>query len=255
MEPDWPELAKGFVPGLPVVDSSREILVYAFFAVSLLSSIMLPYETYFYASGGIEDHWKPKDINLNRVIVLIGFPLGGVLAVALIAIGAEFLGPREIEAHLPGTAALAASSQLGKTGLIIALLGMFFAFAGAAIETAMSAAYNLSQFLGWPWGKFRPPQQASRFTLSWIVVFVLATLVVLTGIDPIKVVEYAIVFSVVVLPLTYFPMLMVAQDREVMGEYANGPLASVLGWFYFIVITLAAIAALPLMIATHGGQG
>jgi hypothetical protein len=67
---------------------------------------------------------------------------------------------------------------------------MFFAFAGAAIETAMSAAYNLSQFLGWPWGKFRPPQQASRFTLSWIVVFVLATLVVLTGIDPIKVVEY-----------------------------------------------------------------
>ena len=255
MEPDWNEFAKGFIPGLPVVESSREILVYAFFAVSLLSSIMLPYETYFYASGGIEDHWKPQDVNLNRVIVLIGFPLGGVLAVSLIVIGAEFLGPRDIEAHLPGTAAMAASSQLGKVGLIVALLGMFFAFAGAAIETAMSAAYNFSQFLGWPWGKFRPPQQASRFTLSWVVVFVLATLVVLTGIDPIKVVEYAIVFSVVVLPLTYFPMLMVAQDRNVMGEYANGPLASVLGWFYFIVITLAAIAALPLMIATHGGQG
>ena len=255
MEPDWGAMAEGFIPKAPVVESSRELLVYGFFAVSLLSSIMLPYETYFYASGAIEDHWKPSDVNLNRIIVLIGFTLGGLLAVAIITVGAEFLAPRSIEAQLPGTAALAVSSEFGRAGLIVALLGMFFAFAGAAIETALSSAYNLSQFLGWPWGKFRPPQQASRFTLSWIVVLVLATLVILTGIDPIKVVEYAIVFSVVILPFTYFPMLMIAQDKEVMGEYANGPLAATLGWFYFILITVAAIAALPLMIATHGGNG
>jgi Mn2+/Fe2+ NRAMP family transporter len=255
MEPEWHEVAAGFIPGPPEVESSRDYLVCAFFGVSLLSSIMLPYETYFYASGGIEDKWKPQDVNLNRFIVIAGFLLGGVLATALVIVGAQYLQPREIEAALPGTAALAVSSELGKVGLVVALLGMFFAFAGAAIETAMSAAYNLSQFLGWPWGKFRPPQQASRFTLSWIVVLVLATLVILTGVDPIKVVEYAIVFSVVILPLTYFPMLMIAHDREVMGDYANGPLASILGWAFFIIITIAAIAALPLMIATHGGQG
>ena len=86
--------------------------------------------------------------------------------------------------------------------------------------------------------------------------FVLATaLIVLTGVDPVSVVEYSIVFSVVILPLTYFPVLLVARDRGIMGEYANGRLANALGWFYLVVVTVAALAAMPLLIATHGGQG
>jgi Mn2+/Fe2+ NRAMP family transporter len=74
-------------------------------------------------------------------------------------------------------------------------------------------------------------------------------------VDPVQVVEYSIVFSVVVLPFSYFPVLMVAADKRIMGERANGRLANVLGWFYLVLITLAAAAALPLFALTHGGQG
>jgi Mn2+/Fe2+ NRAMP family transporter len=74
-------------------------------------------------------------------------------------------------------------------------------------------------------------------------------------VDPVSVVEYSIVFSVVILPLTYLPLLLVAGDRRVMGEYANGPIARALGWFYMGIVTVAALAAIPLLILTHGGQG
>jgi len=254
MSPDAGEMARGLVPTLPDESADRQLL-YGYYAVALLSSVMLPYETYCYASGAIEDKWTPRDIPLNRVIVIVGFALGGVLAAALMVVGKEFLGPREIEATLPGTAALGAVSELGSAGIWIALAGMFFAFAGAAIETALSCAYNIAQFFGWPWGKHRKPREASRWTVCWMVVLVLATAVVLTGVDPIKVVEYSIVFSVVVLPLTYFPLMSLSRDREVMGAYANGPLASALGWFYFFLICIAAVAAIPLLVLTHGGQG
>ena len=254
LAPDWGTVAAGLVPTLPD-RASGQLTVYAFFAVALLSSIMLPYETYFYASGGIEDKWKPSDITLNRLIVLIGFTLGALLAVSLLVVGSEFFGAREIEIARPGSAALAPAWQFGQHGLLIALLGMFFAFAGAAIETALSAAYNLAQFFGWPWGKHRAPAQAPRFALCWIVVFVLAALVVSTGVDPVEVVEYSIVFSIVILPLTYLPLMLVAGDKRVMGQHVNGPLAATLGWGYFVIITLAAIAAIPLMILTHGGEG
>jgi len=255
MGPDWGEMAAGFVPRPPQVQGPRDGLLYAYFAVALMSSIMLPYETYFYASGGIEDDWKPSDISLNRFVVIVGFGLGALLSVALVAIGAEFFGPHRIEPQLPGTAALAAAAQFGKLGLFIALLGMFFAFAGAAIETALSGAYNLAQFAGWPWGKYKKPREAGRFSLTWIAAFVVGTLVVMSGIDPVKVVEYSIVFSVVVLPFTYFPVLMVANDRRIMGEHANGLLAKVLGWFFLVAITVTALAAIPLFILTHGGRG
>jgi len=40
-----------------------------------------------------------------------------------------------------------------------------------------------------------------------------------------------------------------------MREHANGPLANTLGWLYFAIIVIAAIAALPLFFLTSGGQG
>jgi len=255
LENDWAQVGAGFIPSIPQVETSKEYFVYAYFVVALLSSIMLPYETYFYAAGALEDGWNPGDINLNRVIVVIGFTLGALLAVALLLTGASFFRPLMIEPQLPGTAALGPAAIFGKWGLIIALLGMFFAFGGAAIENALSGAYNLSHFFGWTWGKFRTPKDAPRFHMSWIAIFIGAAVIVLTGVDPVEVVEYSIIFSVVILPLTYFPMLLVAQDPDEMGPYVNGKLATALGWFYLILLSIAAIAAIPLMIITHGGKG
>jgi hypothetical protein len=40
-----------------------------------------------------------------------------------------------------------------------------------------------------------------------------------------------------------------------MGPHANGRLANALGVAYFVVILLIAIAAIPLMLLTNGGQG
>ena len=77
----------------------------------------------------------------------------------------------------------------------------------------------------------------------------------MTGYDPVKLTEYSVIFSVVALPLTYLPILLVANDRTYMGSNANGRLANVLGVFYFVVIIAIAIAAIPLLLITNGGQG
>jgi Mn2+/Fe2+ NRAMP family transporter len=87
-----------------------------------------------------------------------------------------------------------------------------------------------------------------------VIVLVLAMLIILTGVDPVNVVEYSIIFAVVTMPLTFFPILQVANDPRQMGIYVNKGLAKTLGWIYFILLTIAAIAALPLMFITHSGK-
>ena len=87
------------------------------------------------------------------------------------------------------------------------------------------------------------------------MIFALALLVVMTGYDPVKLTEYSVIFSVVALPLTYLPILLIANDRSYMGSKVNGRLANVFGVIYFIVIIAIALAAIPLMLITHGGQG
>jgi Mn2+/Fe2+ NRAMP family transporter len=87
------------------------------------------------------------------------------------------------------------------------------------------------------------------------VIFALAFLVVITGYDPVKLTEYSVIFSVVALPLTYLPILLIANDHTYMGSKTNGKLANFFGVLYFVVIIAIAIAAIPLMLVTHGGQG
>lgn len=76
----------------------------------------------------------------------------------------------------------------------------------------------------------------------------------LTTADPIQLTEYSVVFSAVALPLTYFPILVVANDRTYMGRHVNGRLSNTLGTAYLVVVLVAAVAAIPLMLVTKAGQ-
>jgi len=56
------------------------------------------------------------------------------------------------------------------------------------------------------------------------------------------------------LPFTFFPVLVIAADKRLMGPHASGLVANVLGWFFLALTTMAALAAIPLLILTHGGR-
>jgi manganese transport protein len=247
LHPNWDDVAYGFVPHW------RNSALYAYFIVGVIGAALVPYEVYFFSSGAIEDRWTKKDLGLNRANAILGFGLGGLLSVALIMTSAQVFRGLNVEPKFLGTAAMTAQHTLGQTGLLIALAGMFFAVGGAAVEVCLSGGYSLAQFLGWEWGKYRRPREAPRFYFSWIVFLGLAFVVVATGIDPVDLTEYAVVFSVVALPLTYLPILLVARDRTFMGDHANGKIADFLGWLYLVIIVVIAVAAIPLLLATNGG--
>jgi manganese transport protein len=255
IHPPWQMLAGGLVPQVPEGLSTKELLVFAYFTVAILSAVMFPYEVYFYSSGGIEEGWSPKDMVTNRMTSIVGMGLGSVLAVSILASSAQLFGPMNVDPDIPGTVALEAAIPFGKWGLVLALLGMFFAVAGAAAETCLANAYSIAQFFGWMWGRHKKPWEAPRFTVTWIILFIVALAIVLTGIDVMTLVGFAVLFSILVLPLTYFPLLLLAGDTGYMGQHVNGVLAKGLGWLYFAIITAAAFAALPLYFLTSGGNG
>jgi manganese transport protein len=251
LNPDWGAVAEGFVPSTGTGNG----WVYAYFVVGLIGAAMIPYEVYFYSSGAVEERWKPKDLGTNRANVLVGYSLGGLLSFTLMISAGALLLPQGISVDLLGTVALVAQSPLGETGLILALIGMLFAISGAAIDSGFSGAYSIAQFFGWEWGKYRHNSGAPRFTLAWIAMLLLGFLIVVTGVDPIMVTEVSVIFSVVALPLTYIPILLVANDRAYMGRYANGWVANIFGIFYLLVVLVIAVAAIPLLVLSNMGQG
>ena len=142
----------------------------------------------------------------------------------------------------------------GKLAMAFAIVGVLATTFGAALETTLSSGYTLAQFLGWTWGKFRRPAEAARFHVVMIVVLLVGAAVLFTGIDPVVVTEYSVVFSAIALPLTYLPILIVANDSGYMGENVNGAGTNEAATVYLVIILLASLAAIPLMIVTAAGQ-
>ena len=250
--PDWAILAhQAVAPEVPETESQA---TYWYFAIALFGAAMTPYEVFFFSSGAVEERWTVKDLGTSRLNVLVGFPLGGILSVAIAAGAAVVLLPAGIRVTSLSQVVTPVVAAGGKLALAFAIVGILAATFGAALETTLSSGYTLAQFLGWAWGKFRRPAEAARFHVVMMVALLVGTAVLFTGIDPILVTEYSVVFSAIALPLTYLPILIVANDPGYMGDNVNGVGTNALATVYLVIILAASLAAIPLMIVTGAGQ-
>ena len=251
LHPDWSQLARQtFQPKVP---TSEAPATYWYYAIALFGAAMTPYEVFFFSSGAVEEKWKIKDLIQSRINVLVGFPLGGVLSIAIAACAAIVLLPGGIKVTNLSQVVMLVASAGGKLAIAFVLVGIVAATFGAALETTLSSGYTLAQFLGWSWGKFRKPAEAARFHLTMIICLLIGMGVLATGVDPIAVTEFSVVFSAIALPLTYLPILLIANDPQYMGKYVNGKITNGVGVVYLVVILVASLAAIPLMIITGAG--
>jgi manganese transport protein len=250
--PDWGQLLHQATRPHPV--GHENWATYAYYGIALFGAAMTPYEVFFFSSGGVEEKWTRRDLRTARTNVFVGFPLGGLLSLAIMGCAAVLFLPAGIQVGTLGQVVLPVAVALGKIGLAVVLVGVFAATFGAALETALSCGYTIAQYRGWQWGKFVRPREASRFHVVMIVCILLAALTLLTGVDPVLVTEYSVVFAAMALPLTYLPILIIANDPDYVGRQINGPLRNAFGLVYLALLTVASAAAIPLMIVTRAGK-
>lgn len=251
LNPDWNSLAGQLVN--PNVTGNENPGTYWYFAIALFGSAMTPYEVFFFSSGAREEKWTAKDLSQARVNLLVGFPLGGLLSIFITAGAAVVLLPAAISVTSMAQVVLPVVVAGGKIFIAIALLGIVAVTFGAALESTLSSGYSVAQFFGWSWGKFRRPAEAARFHLAIILCLIIGLGILLVGVDPIQLTEYSMVFSAIALPLTYLPILVVANDPEYMGKHVNGRATNVLGMIFLVIVLAASLAAVPIMIITGAG--
>lgn len=251
LNPNWHSLWHGtWHLSVPVGEG---IPTYLFYAISLFGACLVPYQVQFFSSGGREEHWKPKSIPDMRLNAVVGFPLGGLLSVGIMAAAVPVLQPRGIDVSHLGQVALPVAAAAGVAGLAFVLLGFFAATFAAAAECTLATGYLVSQYFGWTWGKMHRPARAPRFHLVCTASVVVATAFILTTVDPITVTIVSVVLGAAAVPLTYFPVLVVANDRDYMGKHVNRALSNTLGTVFLAVMVVVSIATLPLLFLTKAG--
>jgi Mn2+/Fe2+ NRAMP family transporter len=249
---DWSALwHQASHPGVP---AGQPAPTWWFYAISLIGACLVPYQVIFFTSGGREEQWTPKKMGEMRLNAFLGFPLGAVLSLALMAAAVPVLQPRSIQVSHVGQVALPVATALGKAGLAFVFISFFAATFAAAAECTLSAGYSVAQYFGWSWGKEQQPSKAARFHLVCLASLIAATAFILTTIDPVTVTIVSVVLGAAAIPLTYFPVLIVANDARYMGRWVNRRWVNAAGALFLLIMVVVSVVTVPLIFLTKAGQ-
>ena len=111
-----------------------------------------------------------------------------------------------------------------------------------AIPTlAGSAAYAVSETVGWRYGLYRRFRRAKAFYLT-IAAAILAGYLLnfFHGISPVKALVYSAALNGIVAPPLIVVLLLICNNRKIVGRRGNGPVSNILGWLTVVLMGAAA---------------
>jgi Mn2+/Fe2+ NRAMP family transporter len=248
LHPSYSALGRGLIPTMP----SHEPAHYWFVAVSVLGASVSPYLYYFYSSGAIEEKWDESYVAVNRIIAAIGMGFGGFLSVAVLVLAAVLFHPRNIDVRHYEQLTGLLTPIFGRPGFWLFVAALGIACIGATLEISLSLAYLVAQGFGWKWGEDLSPRDDARFSLTYTAIVLVATLIPLAGVDPLKLTNIAMSLTSASLPIGVLPFLVLMNDKTYLGERTNGWLSNGVVLFVSLMAAVLAIVSIPLEII--GGQ-
>ena len=246
--PDWLAVLKATV--VPTIHHNAEFLA---MLVAILGTTISPYLFFWQASQEVEEYaaghkrlWQRVSANELRYAfwdVNIGMFLSNAVMYFIILTTAATLhraGQTEI-----GTAAEAAEALrplAGDAAYTLMALGLIGTGVLAVPVLTGSASYAAAEAFGWKYGLDEKPGRATKFYLVLALSMILAIAIDLLGINPVKALLWSAVVNGFLAPPLLVVIMLISNNRRIMGERVNNRPLNVLGWLTTAAMWLAAAA-------------
>jgi len=251
--PDWSAvLAATVVPDL------RWDRAYVTMLVAIFGTTISPYLFFWQASQEVEEEKArgrrtvasrrgatAHELRDARLDVATGICLSNVVFYFIILTTAATLhqaGRRDIQTAREAAEAL--RPLAGDGAYLLFALGLIGTGLLAVPVLAGSASFAVAEVFGWRAGLDLSPRRGRRFYLVFAGAVIAGMLLDLAGTNPIRMLFLSAVLNGVMAPPLLLLVMLVSNNRAIMGEHANGSWLNVLGWSATAVMSLAAAAFL-----------
>jgi Mn2+/Fe2+ NRAMP family transporter len=223
--PKWGQIAHHlFVPGIRGGASSSAVLL----LIAIVGTTVAPWQLFFQQSNIVDKRISPRWINYERVDTFLGAFVVVVAAGALIAVtafaldGTKYFGPAQFTDA--GGIAVALDHTIGSTaGVFFAVVLLNASLIGAGAVT-LATSYVMGDVFGGRGSLHRRFSEAKGFYSAFSALILVAAGVVLIPGAPLGVILEAVqALCGILLPMTTLFLLMLSNDREVLGPWANPP--------------------------------
>lgn len=250
---DWPNVLRhAVIPSLSL-DKSQLFLICA-----ILGTTISPYLFFWQTSQEVEEEilegqttlaerqgTTPRTIKKMRVDVWSGMLLSNITMFFIVAAcGAILFAHGTTNIATAAQAAQALRPFAGDATYLLFALGIVGTGLLAIPVLAGSSSYALSEALGWREGLYRKFRSAKAFYGVIIISMFIGIALNFVGIDPIKALIYSAVLNGLVAPFVLCFVVILSSSRKIMGEWANKPYVTVVGWATTALMAIAGTAAI-----------
>jgi len=224
--PDWFQVGRSLVTPSLDLTPAQLLLV-----VAVIGTTITPYMQFYLTSAVAEKGIDVDELKLEQADAVGGSIWTNVIAIFIVVAAASTIAVAGGTISSAADAAQALEPVAGPLAELLFAAGLFGASVLAATIMPLSTAFVICEAFGWESGVDKRFGDARAFFTIYTFVLVAGALVVLIpGLDLLPVIVASQNLQGLLLPIVLIFMVLLANDRRLMGDHRNGRIANVLAW-------------------------
>ncbi len=220
--PDWGLALSNLVYPHGVAWTSQYAENYLIIGMGVLGTTITPWGQFFISSFAFDKKMSKDTIFYSQLETYWGALLTDVFSFFMIVATAATLFLHGIALQSGEQAALAIQPFAGQLAGVLFAVGMIVASFMGLVIIPLSTAYAFSEFFGLSGSLDTDFQKSKGFYILFLVQLLLAVLVILVpGLSLVPLTVVTQVLSAMILPLVFFYLISLTNNRALMGQHAN----------------------------------
>jgi manganese transport protein len=221
IRPDFGALLQGFVPSIP--DGGLMT------AIALIGTTIVPYNLFLHAAS-VRERWDAEQLPEAQLDNTISIGIGGLVSMTILATAAASLfgSGKTIENAVDMAQQL--TPLFGSMATFTLGAGLFAAGLTSAITAPLATGYIVQEI-------FKSANSRRPFQIGALIVIASGTFAALLGYRPVELIFVAQIANGLLLPIIAIFLLRLANNRKLLGQYANGLKANILGAAILLITT------------------
>jgi len=236
--PDWGEIGRSLVRPHFDLSSGRLGMI-----IGLVGTTIAPWMQFYLQASVVEKNILAKDYKHSRLDVIIGSFMVTVIAGFIVLTCGATLFKAGVRVETAADAALALKPLAGKYCSALFAFGLLNASLFAASILPLSTAFLVCEGLGWEDGVNKKFSEAPQFYgLYSLLIFLGAGIILLPRIPLFSVMYVSQIINGIVLPVILIFMLILVNNKKLMGRYTNKRVYNILSYVIVAVLSMLTIA-------------
>lgn len=238
VHPDWLAIRKSALT--PSMNFDTGMLA---MAIGIVGTTIAPWMQFYLQSSIVDKGLKAESYKYSRMDVIFGSITVNVVAFFIIMLCAVTLFQQGIRIETAKDAALALVPLAGAYASYLFAFGLLNASLFAASILPLSTAYTICEAFGWESSLNSKFTEAPQFYGLYSLMIILGSgIILLPNVPLIGIMYYSQVINGILLPFILIFMLLLINDKRIMGDYVNGRLMNIISWATVIILNILSLS-------------